>query len=131
MNEKVKKYRLDIIVISVILLVALIYLGFVLIFRRDGASVTVTVNNVEIGTYPLNKNATYELRGKTSTAENPVTNILVIEDGVAYLTYANCPDETCVARGKIKYVGESLTCLPNEITIKVVGDSADGVDIVT
>ena len=130
MNEKIKKYRLDIIVISAILLIALIYLGFVLIFRQEGASVKVTVCGVS-QEYPLSVNATYELRGKTSTAENPVTNILVIEDGVAYLTYANCPDETCVARGKIKYVGQSLVCLPNEISIKITGNSVGGVDIVT
>lgn len=138
MNEKVKKYRLDIIVISVILLVALIYLGFVLIFRQEGASVTVTVNNVEIGTYPLNKNAIYEIHGVilnpdgTPSDEDGVTNILVIKNGEAYIKSATCNGQQCVKEGKIKYVGQAIICAHHMVNVRVNGDGSNGgVDIVT
>ena len=144
MNEKVKKYRLDIIVISVILLIALTYLAFVLIFRQEGASVTVTVDNVEIGTYPLNKNATYEIHGlvldpngsiikptgKYSISDE-VTNILVIENGEAYMKSATCNGQQCVKEGKIKYVGQAIICAHHMVEVSVNGNTDDGVDIVT
>ena len=50
---------------------------------------------------------------------NGGTNILVIENGEAYLSYANCPDHTCVRTGKIKYTGQSIVCLPNRLSVIV------------
>ncbi len=129
MPEFIKKHKPDIIVISVILVIAIISLSFILIFREEGDSVVVSVDGVTVGKYPLNVNATYNLSGITATEENPITNVLVIENGVAYLVDANCPDKTCVTRGKIRYVGQSRTCLPNMLTVKIVGESDSGVDI--
>jgi hypothetical protein len=145
MKETIKKHKLDIIIISVILLAALIYLGFVLIFRQEGASVTVTVDNVEIGTYPLNKNATYEIYGLVldpdGTITKPegrysvsktVTNILVIENGEAFIKSATCNGQQCVKEGKIKYVGQAIICAHHMVNVKVNGNATDGgVDIVT
>ena len=145
MNEKVKKYRLDIIVISAILLIALIYLGFVLIFRQEGATVTVLVDGAEIGTYPLNKNATYEIHGLVLdpdgsivkldgrySVSDGVTNILVIENGEAFIEFATCNGQQCKKEGKIKYVGQSIICAHHMVEIKVNGDKSDGgVDLVT
>lgn len=129
MHESIKKHKWDIIVISAILIVALISLTLVLAFRQEGDTVVVTVDGVTVGKYSLSVNATYNLSGITATEENPITNVLVIENGVAYLSDANCPDKTCVTRGKIKYVGQSRTCLPNMLTVKIVGESNSGVDI--
>lgn len=131
MTELIKKHKWDIIVISAILLVAVISLTLVLAFRREGSLVVVSVDGVTVGEYPLNVNATYELSGATATEENPVTNVLVIENGAAYLTEANCPDKTCVTRGKIKYVGQSRTCLPNKLTVQIVGKDDSGFELVS
>lgn len=144
MKETIKKHKIDIIIISVLLLVAIIYLGFVLIFREEGASVTVTVDETEIGTYPLNKNATYEIHGlvldpngsivKTSgrySVSDTPTNILVIKDGVAYMEYATCNGQQCVKQGSIKYVGQSIICAHHMVKVNANGKNEGGVDIVT
>lgn len=131
MPEAIKKHKWDIIVISAILLVGIISLICVFTLRKEGNVVTVTVDGEVIGEYSLDVNATYELSGATATDEHPITNILVIKDGVAYLTDANCPDKTCVKRGKIKYVGQSITCLPNKLNVKVVDKANDGFEIVS
>ncbi len=123
MREQIKKHRLDIIIIAAILLVATVALVLTLALRERGDAVRVTVGGVTVGEYPLSVDATYTLNGGT--------NILVIEGGVAYLSYADCPDKTCVNTGKIKYVGQSIVCLPNKITVAVIGDDDGGVDLIS
>ena len=35
---------------------------------------------------------------------------------------ANCPDKLCVKQGKISKDGETITCLPNKVTVTVYGE---------
>ena len=56
-------------------------------------------------------------------------NIIEVRDGKVGIINADCPDKTCVKSGRIRYVGESITCLPNRINVRIVGN--DGVDIVS
>lgn len=123
-KEKIKKYRLDIIVISAILVFALLFLLFMTLFKKEGAVVSVEIDGKTVAEHSLYKNGVFPLNGGT--------NVLVIENGTAYLNYSNCPDHVCENTGKIRYVGETIVCLPNRITITVIGDSADGgVDLVS
>ena len=77
----VKNNKITIIVVASLLLLSLVFLVCNTIFRKEGAAVRVTVGDEVVGEYPLSKNKTYSLNGGT--------NILVIEDGVAYISYAD------------------------------------------
>lgn len=118
-----KKYRLDIIVISVILLLSLVLLLIVTLSKEEGATVVVEIDGTIVATYSLDQNGEYSLNGGT--------NVLVIENGKAYLNYSNCPDHTCEKTGKIQYVGQSIICLPNKIAITIKGEADGGVDFVS
>lgn len=119
-----KKYRLDIIIIAAILLVSLSLLLIVTLSKEEGSVVVVEIDGTTVATYPLDKNALYSLNGGS--------NVLVIEDGVAYMSYSNCPDHTCEKTGKIRYVGQTIICLPNKIAVTIKGGNADGgVDFVS
>ena len=123
MIETVKKHKLDIIVIASLLLLSAVVLIATTLSRRGGASVEVTVNGEVIGTYSLGTDAVYELNGGT--------NILTVSSGTAYMSYSDCPDHTCENTGRVRYVGETIVCLPNRITVTVVGESDGGVDFVS
>ena len=69
------------------------------------------------------QNGTYPLNGGTNT--------LVIENGAAWLSHANCPDELCVKQGKISHNGQVITCLPNKLTVTVYGAAQNDVDLVS
>ncbi|MBQ4273389.1 MAG: NusG domain II-containing protein, partial [Clostridia bacterium] len=119
-----RKYRLDIIIIAAILLVSLSLLLIVTLSKEEGSVVVVEIDGTTVATYPLDKNAEYSLNGGS--------NVLVIEDGVAYMSYSNCPDHTCEKTGKIRYVGQTIICLPNKIAVTIKGDNAEGgVDFVS
>ena len=70
----------------------------------------------------LSDSGRYELNGGT--------NILVIEDGAAYMLEADCPDHICVSQGKVRYAGQCITCLPNKLTVTVYGTD-EGVELVS
>lgn len=109
----------DLILIGIILAVILISLLAVTLAKKDGAYVIVRVNGEQVARYELSLDGEYALNGGT--------NILRIEGGKAYLTSANCPDHLCVNQGKIDESGETITCLPNRLTVTVYG--ADGTEV--
>ncbi len=68
-----------------------------------------------------------ELWGEFSLAEDRVidingTNILKIEDGMAYMATATCPDKLCIKQGKIGAKGGVIICLPNRVSAEVKGE---------
>ena len=115
------KKRDIILILSVLLIAAALFL-VVELTKEDGAGVVVKVDGVEVAEYSLSKSGTYPLNGGT--------NILVIEDGRAYLSDANCPDKLCVHQGKISRTGEVITCLPNKLTVTVFG-AEESVDLIS
>ena len=117
------KTRYDIILIASLLLAALVSMGALLLLRREGKSVRVEENGKTVAVYSLSHDGEYSLNGGT--------NILVIENGTAYIREADCPDKTCVRAGRLTHVGESAVCLPNRVSVTVIGEDADGVDLVS
>ena len=118
--------RADVIVIASITVLSIIFLLFTFLFRKEGDYVDVEVDGVKIGEYYLSDDGSYILNGGTNT--------LVIENGEAYLINSNCPDHTCEATGisgKIRYVGQTIVCLPNMLSVTVRGNSENGVDLVS
>ena len=114
-------YTRDLILVAV-LLVAALALFFVMrsLQARDtgtGAQAVVTVEGREIGRYPLKKSGTFPLNGGT--------NILVVENGEAWVSEANCPDKVCMGMGKISRNGEFIACLPNRLLVVVEGAAED------
>ena len=116
------KLRADLIVIVSLLLPALILFLALNLTRREGGEAVVRINGAEVERHPLSQNGTFPLNGGS--------NILVIEDGQAWIAEANCPDLICVRQGKIHYTGQVITCLPNRLTVTVEGGEDDGVDLV-
>ena len=112
----------DIILIAVILVIALASLLFIELGKEEGARVEVVVGGRKIATYSLFDNGEYSLNGGT--------NILHIEDGVAWLVDANCPDKLCVHQGKISRTNELISCKPNKLTVTVYG-AEESVDLIS
>ena len=120
-----KKLRSDIILIGVLLIISLSVLFFVFLTREEGAVADVYVDGVKVAEYPLSIDGVYYI--------NNGSNVLVIEDGAAYMREANCPDKFskngCVNTGKISYVGQTIVCLPNKIIVEIVGEGEGIVDV--
>ena len=117
-----RKRRADLVVIASLLLLALVLYLVIGATRQEGGVIVVRVDGVETERHSLAESGTYSLNGGSNT--------LVIADGQAWLSEANCPDLLCVKQGKIHYSGQSIICLPNRLTVTVEGGESDGVDFV-
>lgn len=112
----------DWLLIGGLLALALVAAGLLFLLRQSGSYAVVRVNGAEVARYSLSQEGEYPLNGGT--------NILKIQDGAAYLTDADCPDRLCVKQGKIRYNGQTITCLPNRLTVTISGGSQSDVDLV-
>lgn len=111
-----KRRLADVLVIVFFLVVSLLL--FLLIGKRkEGSEVRVMVEGKEIGVYSLSRDGEFSLNGGTNT--------LIIKDGKAYMADADCPDKLCVRQGKIHRNGETITCLPNKLTITVIDEEGE------
>ena len=108
-----KKTVADIILISSLLLIALSVFVVLRLTREEGAVAVVSVGGVDVAEYPLSRDGEYVLNGGT--------NILVIEDGAAYMKSAECPKQLCVHRGAIRYTGEKIECLHYRVMVQIFG----------
>lgn len=125
--------RNDIILISVIVIISVaLLLVWKLVYLKeqnpDGdACVKVTVDGKVYGTYTLSKDDTIEIKN----VDGDVTNTLVIKDGVADVTAADCPDHLCVKQKAISKEGESIICLPNKVVVTVKSNTKSDIDSIS
>ena len=122
---KSRKVRNDVIFISAILLLLLLVGLAILVFRTAGNTVVVTIDGRNYGEYPLNVDR--EVLIRSSLGEN----LLVIEDGKAFVRSASCPDGICSDHRPIGYNGESIICLPNKVVVKIRTRDQAQPDIIT
>ncbi|MDO4174321.1 MAG: NusG domain II-containing protein [Eubacteriales bacterium] len=120
---KLKKQ--DILLLAIFLVVAVLLGVGLLLTRSAGATVVVRTGGETVAEFPLDEDRSYTIEGIGGT------NTLVIADGTARLEDATCPDQLCVHQGAIQYAGESIICLPNQVTVTIEGETEDtGVDVV-
>lgn len=112
----------DLILVGVILAMILIAFLVIALVKEEGAYVIVRVDGEAVARYELSQDGEYALNGGT--------NVLRIETGKAYLISADCPDLLCVNQGKIDESGETITCLPNRLTVTVYGAQDTEVELI-
>ena len=119
--------RLDIVLITVYITISII-IGYVLIWGPSDAPelVEIKVNNELHGRYSLPLDQPLEI-----PLDETGHNVLVIDGYEVFMKEADCPDQLCVQQGIIKKSGTMIVCLPNKITVEIIGMRNDGVDIIS
>ncbi len=115
-NQNKNKKRNDFILAAVILVIAVAGLLIMNFTKTQGDFAVVKIDGVE--KHKLSLNEEIKLDIVTGEKEEYI-NTLIIEDGVAYMSEANCPDGICVAHRPIKNTGESIVCLPHKIVVEI------------
>ena len=117
--------KADFILIAVTVAVAGILL--VLLYGANGASgayVQIEIDGKVTETLPLDTDTAYEIN-----TDGGGRNLLIIEDGRAVVTEANCPEGICKNHSAIYRNGQSIICLPHRVVITVVNEADDnGID---
>lgn len=119
-----KKRKSDFVLIIAIVLVAALLWVVLRFTSREGSYVKVTIDGQIYGEYPLNDEL--EIR----IGDDGSYNLLIIQNGEAYVSEASCPDKLCVHQGRIHYNGQSIVCLPNKVVVEVIGGEQSEYDAV-
>lgn len=91
--------------------------------KEDGAYVLVTTDGEAYGTYSLEEEQEIPI-----IQDGVTTNVLIIENGFADMTEADCPDKLCVHQKAISKNNETIVCLPNKVVVQVMGSEESGFD---
>ena len=116
-----KKTRNDIILFSVILILAAACLLLFNMNKQEGSSVIVKIDGQEKYVYSLNESLTADI---ITGEDDEFVNTLVIQDGKAYISQANCPDKICAGHRAIAYAGETIVCLPHKVIIEISAEKS-------
>ena len=122
------KRKNDIMIFGILILTALVLLGFRSFFTKEGGTAIVTVNGTEFGSYDLQENQTIDIHMTKGSDGRVCENTVIIEDGEVHMGSANCPDRLCVKQGSVTKVGESIICLPNRVVVTIQGGEEGAYD---
>ena len=102
-------------------LIAAALAGILLIQWRKHSAPSASRIRVEIGgqlfgEYDLSENQQIDLDGH---------NLLQVQNGSAFMTEADCPDQLCIRNFRIDHVGDTIVCLPNRVVVVGLGRPED------
>jgi hypothetical protein len=113
--KKAKLRKADLLLLGGILAAGCVLAIVLLLTRGTGNEVQIRVDGQVVETLELSQDQTYEIQGVGGG-----TNLLVIQNGEAWVEEATCPDGLCENMGKISGVGQSVICLPNKVVVEIV-----------
>ena len=113
------------------LVVATLALAGILVLIRTGvqergAFAVVFVDGSEQGRFSLAEDGTHRI----DTGEDSY-NILRVHSGAASVTEANCPNQVCVHTKAARFAGETITCLPHRLQIRIEGGAPSQYDAIS
>lgn len=102
---------------DLLLIVILLAAGSCLLFFRNrqasGTMIRIFSDNELVTELPLDRDDTFTVSTELGT------NTVIIENGRAYVTDADCPDKICEQMGQISKPGETIICLPHKLIVEV------------
>ena len=108
------KHKNDLILCTVLVGIGLIsLLVLYALLGGSGEQVVVTVDGKEEYRLPLGEDAEILIEGYQGG-----TNLLVIKDGEARITKADCPEQICVHTGKADEL-KSIVCAHNRVVVSI------------
>ena len=113
MKENIKKWRNDLILVLIILILASVSFIVFRLNLKSGKTVEVSVNGKVIHSLSLED----DLEKTIETEKGK--NVIVIKDGSAAVSVADCPDKICVEHRAISKVGETVVCLPHKLVLEI------------
>lgn len=127
-NDFIHKLKNDIILMGLLLTVSLFF--FLLHYwgneEQGLKEVIVLQAGEEIGRYELSENETVTIKGPDQSY-----NLLLISEGDAKVTDADCPDRLCIRQKSISRNGESIICLPHQLVILIESPEESDIDAIT
>lgn len=116
-----KLYINDIILNILIILVCILVPICLSVFAKDDEKTAViSYDGNEERRINLSEDFTYQTHGVEVT----------VEEGRAFVSNTDCPDRLCMNMKDAQNVGDSIICVPNKVSVRIVGGEKKGADVV-
>ncbi len=103
-----------------VIIIMLLALGAYFIFTcgENGNYAEIISDNTIIKRVDLSEEGEFVLEGYKGV-------VFSVKEGAIAFISSDCPDKICVRTGYIKNRGQSAVCLPNRLTVRIVGGDED------
>jgi len=81
----------------------------------QGEYLEIYKNNKILATYSLNQEITKEINGTKGKTK------IIINNGKVRFSSSPCPKKYCIHQGWINKANQTIVCIPNQISISIVG----------
>ena len=118
-----------VVIVCVLVVAAVVYAVFVgALWNEQPKSVEVFVDGEKYASYNF-----AEISGAKSVKINTKYghNVLEITNDGARMTESSCPDKVDVLCGEISKPGQMIVCIPNRVSVKILGKEKLNIDKVT
>ena len=85
--------------------------------NAHAAKVQIRIGDKIYATYSLNQQREVHVHGKLGEA------VISIAQGKARFAKSPCQTQYCVHQGWLKHAGQAAICLPNQISLELLGES--------
>lgn len=109
-----KKRIRSIIILAGILLVSAVWL-MIYGTKDTGGQVVITLGGEVIQEMPLNVDDSFLAGSKEGDY-----NLIVVENGKAYVSEVNCANQICKNSQSISKSGEVITCIPHRLVVTII-----------
>jgi len=124
-NKNFIKKNITWITGGVVLAIALLLYIVSFVFSPDNNQIIVLVDGRQQGKYSLQD--TQEIKIETEYGYN----LLVIENGKAYVAEADCDNQVCVHSQPVNERGGQVICMPHRVVIRLDSVKESEIDAVT
>ncbi|MDX1916025.1 MAG: NusG domain II-containing protein [Methylophilus sp.] len=103
-------------IIIVVSLLLIIWLFNSLWVHEDAAKLRIRLGNQVYGEYSLKQNKALTIQGKMGTT------LIEIQQGKVRFKQSPCNNQYCVHQGWLHHAGQAAICLPNQISLELIGE---------
>ena len=107
--------KTDFVIAVIVLILSLAgYLTTGFVLAGEQKNVIIEVGGEIFASYPMTETRTVDVNGH---------NTVEITPEYVRVTDADCPDKLDVKQGKITSPGSIIVCMPNQMTVRIAGES--------
>ena len=112
--------------ILVYIFIAVIAVGIFLTSNQKNEAACLLINcGGSEKTFDITRDTSFELEN------NGYTLTVIIENGEVFVSETDCPDRICRITGRITRPGQSIICVPAEISLTLIADGEGDYDAFT
>ncbi len=108
----------------ILLSIGLVIFLFGALWQSNPASrLQIRQGNQIVGQYTLNQNRTIHIQGPLGDSIIQISHQAGKNEGQVRFTSSPCSSQYCVHQGWLKRAGQVAVCLPNQVSIELLGET--------